>query len=156
MIRERRITKRFSALLEHVRAFLWVDIPPWKMGLSAAIGAGIAVTPTVGLQTVLVVAIVSVVRGNRGLALIASGIANPWTIPFIYYLDYRVGAALMGKPVWAGLPERFSLGTLSGALVPVLVGSVFVGLACGVAVGAGVAILCRLRGRAVHHRRVPA
>lgn len=155
-MRTGRITKTFGQLLEQVRAFLWADIPPWKMGLSAAIGAGIAVTPTIGLQTVLVVAIVSLVRGNRGLALIASGIANPWTIPFIYYLDFRVGAALMGESAWAGLPEHFSLGTLSGALVPVLIGSVFVGLACGVAVGTGVAVLCRIRERTVQGRGVPA
>jgi uncharacterized protein (DUF2062 family) len=151
-----RMTERFNRLLARARTFLWSDIPPWKTGLSAAIGAGIAVTPTIGVQTVLVLAIVSLVRGNRGIALIASGIANPWTIPFIYYLDFRVGAALMGQSAWAGLPGHFSRGTVSGALVPMLVGSAIVGLACGFIIGTGVAVLCRFRQRIVRRRRVPA
>lgn len=144
---KRRITRWFGVFLQRLRDFLWADVPPWRMGLSAAIGAAIAVTPTVGLQTVIVIAIVSLVRGNRGLALIASGIANPWTIPLIYYVDYRVGAALMGTPAWIGLPEHFSLGTLRELFMPAFVGSVVVGAACGAAVGAGVTVLCMMRRR---------
>jgi len=146
---------RIKMLLEHVRVFLWADIPPWKMGLSAAIGAGIAMTPTIGIQTILVTAIVSLIRGNRALALIASGIANPWTIPLIYYVDFRVGAALMGVTAMPGLPERVSLGALGGAIVPVLVGSVIAGTTCGVLVGVGVSVLCRFRGRTAEGRKMP-
>jgi uncharacterized protein (DUF2062 family) len=155
-MRLKRLFTQFDILVRHVRSFLWSDLPPWKMGLSAAIGAAIAVTPTIGLQTILVTVIVSLVRGNRGLALIASGIANPWTMPLIYYLDFRVGAALMGGPAWSGLPERFSLGTMSGILIPVLLGSVIVGFALGSIVGIGVSVLCWLRGRTAERSRVPA
>ena len=144
----------FTRFFDHVRTVLWVDLPPWRMGLSAVIGASIAMTPTVGFQTVLVAALVSIVRGNRGLALVASGIANPWTIPFIYYLDYRVGALLTGAPEWSGFPGHFSLGVLSGAVVPILVGSLLVGVVCGAGVGIGVSLVCRLR--AGRRRSVPA
>lgn len=154
-MRLNNLTARFKPFLGRVRAFLWADLPPWKMGLSAAIGAGIALTPTIGLQTILVTAIVSLVRGNRGLALITSGIANPWTIPFIYYVNFRVGAALLGRPPWAGLPEQFSPGALSGAFLPVLVGSLIVGTVGGILVGTGVTVLCRLRGRPVERHQVP-
>ncbi len=118
------------------------------MGLSAAIGAFIAVTPLIGLQTILVTAVVSLVRGNKGLALLASGIANPWTIPFIFYADFRVGALMLGDSAWAGLPERFSLGTIGGAFSVVLLGSLPNGLALAGIVGFTVTVLYRLKMRA--------
>ena len=151
MIDTERIGAPATRLLGYMRALLWADLPPWRMGLSAAIGASIAMTPTVGLQTVLVTALVSVARGNRGLALAASGIANPWTIPFIYYRDYRVGSLLTGAPEWSGYHGLCAQGTLSGAVVTVLVGSLLVGAVCGAGVGIGVSLACRLReGRRSH------
>ncbi len=137
-----------TRFIGRIRAFLWADLPPWKMGLSAAIGAFIAATPTIGLQTILVTAVVSLVRGNRGLALLASGIANPWTIPFILYADFRVGAFVLKDSSWTGLPERFSLGTIGGAFTVTLLGSLFIGLALAGIVGLTVTVLYRLRIRA--------
>jgi uncharacterized protein (DUF2062 family) len=125
-----------GSFLSGIRAFLWSDLPPWRMGLSAAIGAFIAVTPTIGFQTLLVIALVSLVRGNRGLALVTSGIANPWTIPFIVYIDFKVGSFLLGNGSWVGLTERFTFGTLGDAYMRVLVGSLIVGTALAVIVGA--------------------
>lgn len=142
------VSKRRTRFAKRLRAFLWADLPPWKMGLSAAIGAFIAVTPTIGLQTILVTAVVSLVRGNKGLALLASGIANPWTIPIIFYADFRVGAFILGRSAWAGLPERFSLGTMGSAFTVVLLGSLFVGLALAGIVGLTVTALYRRRLRA--------
>jgi uncharacterized protein (DUF2062 family) len=142
------VSKRRTRFISRLRAFLWADLPPWKMGLSAAIGAFIAMTPTIGLQTVLVTAIVSLVRGNRGLALLASGIANPWTIPIIFYADFRVGAFMLGDSAWTGLPERFSFGTMGSAFTAVLLGSLPNGLALAGIVGFTVTVFYRLRLRA--------
>ena len=125
-----------GSFLSGIRAFLWSDLPPWRMGLSAAIGAFIAVTPTIGFQTVFVIALVSLVRGNRGLALVTSGIANPWTIPFIVYIDFKVGSFLLGNGSWVDLTEQFTFGTLGDAYMRVLVGSLMVGTALAVIIGA--------------------
>jgi uncharacterized protein (DUF2062 family) len=131
-------------IVDSIRSFVWSDLPPWKMGLSAAIGAFIAATPTIGLQTVLVLAIVSLLRGNRGVALVASGIANPWTTALIYYADFKAGALFTGDPTWEGLPGGFTLGSLGGVFIQVLAGSLLVGAGLSLVAGATATLLCRL------------
>lgn len=130
-----------------VRSFLWADLPPWKMALSAGIGAFVAMTPTIGLQTVIVLGLVSIAQGNRGIGLLASALANPWTIPFIFYADFRVGSLILGGGEWLGLPERFTFGSIGEAFLHVLVGSAVVGLAAGLLVAIPVYALCRIPRR---------
>lgn len=136
-----------------MRSFLWADLPPWRMALSAGIGAFVAMTPTIGLQTVIVLGLVSIVGGNRGIGLLASVLANPWTIPFIFYADFRVGSLILGGGEWRGLPERFAFGSMGGAFLHVLVGSVVVGLAAGLLVAFPVYVLCRIPNRGAEPKR---
>ena len=117
------------------------------MALSAGIGAFVAMTPTIGLQTVIVLGLVSLVRGNRGIGILASALANPWTIPFIIYADFQVGSFLIGGGEWRGLPERFTLGSLGEAFQQVLVGSLAVGISAGLLVSLPVYLICRCSGR---------
>jgi len=142
-----RIIDSRPGLLERVRSFLWSDLPPWKMALSAGIGAFVAMTPTIGLQTIITLGAVSAVRGNRTVGLIASALANPWTIPLIVYADFRAGSLILGGGEWTGLPERFTFGSLGGAFLQVLTGSVVVGLAAALLAGIPVYLLCRLSNR---------
>jgi uncharacterized protein (DUF2062 family) len=114
------------------------------MALSAGIGAFVAMTPTIGAQTIIVLGLVSAVRGNRGVGLLASALANPWTIPFIFYADFQVGSLILGGGEWRGLPERFTFGSLGEAFLHVLLGSVVVGLAAGLLVVFLVYLICRL------------
>ncbi len=117
------------------------------MALSAGIGAFVAMTPTIGLQTVIVLALVSIVRGNRAIGILASALANPWTIPLIFYADFRVGSLILGGGEWRGLPERFTLGSLGEAFQQVFLGSLVVGLSAGLIAGLPVYVLCRFSGR---------
>ena len=139
--------------LQRVRSFLWTDLPPWKMALSAGIGAFVAMTPTIGLQTVIVLGLVSIVRGNRGVGLLASALANPWTIPFIFYADFRVGAFILGGGEWQGLPERFTFGSLGEAFLHVILGSAVVGLLAGLLAAFPVYLMCRLPRRGAGPKR---
>jgi len=132
-------------LIERSRSFLWSDLPPWRMGLSAAVGAFIAVTPTVGIQTVAVVAIVSAIKGNRALALLASGIANPWTLPFIYYLDYRMGSIFTGTRTQIRVTGWITPSTAGGIFIQTLLGSIVVGIALGVAIWTVVTVFFKVR-----------
>jgi uncharacterized protein (DUF2062 family) len=116
------------------------------MALSAGIGVFVAMTPTIGLQTIIVLGLVSIIRGNRGIGLLASALANPWTIPFIFYADFRVGSLILGGGEWRGLPERFTFGSMGEALQQVLLGSLIVGLAAGLLVSLPVYLLCRFSG----------
>ena len=146
----RDIIQRF---LGRARSFLWTDLPPWKMALSAGIGAFVAMTPTIGLQTLIVLGLVSIVRGNRGIGLLASALANPWTIPFIVYADFRVGSLILGGGEWMGLPERFTFGSLGEAFTHVLLGSLVVGCAAGLLAGVPVYLLCRMQRRETGRKR---
>ena len=114
------------------------------MALSAGLGAFIAMTPTIGFQTLIVLGLVSLVRGNRAVGLLASALANPWTIPFIFYADFRAGSFILGGGEWRGLPERFTFGSLGEAFVHIMIGSLVVGLAAGMLAALPVYILCRL------------
>ncbi len=143
---ERVIDSR-PGLLGRVRSFLWSDLPPWKMALSAGIGAFVAMTPTIGLQTIITLGAVSAVRGNRAVGLIASALANPWTIPLIVYADFRAGSLILGGGEWRGLPERFTLGSLGEAYLQILTGSVAIGLAAALLAAIPVYLLCRLSRR---------
>lgn len=100
-------------------------------------------TPTIGLQTIIVLGLVSIVRGNRGVGLLASALANPWTIPFIFYADFQAGSLVLGGGEWRGLPERFTFGSIGEAFQQVLLGSLIVGLAAGLLAALPVYLLCR-------------
>jgi len=123
------------------------------MALSAGIGAFVAMTPTIGLQTVIVLGLVSIVGGNRGIGLLASVLANPWTIPLIFYADFRAGSLILGGGEWKGLPERFTFGSMGEAFLRVLAGSVVVGLAAGLLVAFPVYVLCRIPHREAEPKR---
>jgi len=62
----------------------------------AGIGAFIGLTPTVGFQTVLMIAGCMLLRGNFPAAFAVSWVSNPVTMAPLYWLFYELGAALYG------------------------------------------------------------
>ncbi|MEJ2516017.1 MAG: DUF2062 domain-containing protein [Gammaproteobacteria bacterium] len=84
----------FSALL-HDPA-LWAT---HRKNVLKALGLGIFVAflPIPG-QTVLAVAVALWLRVNLAVAAVASWLANPLTIPPIYYACYRLGSWLLNTP----------------------------------------------------------
>ncbi|RMG35818.1 MAG: DUF2062 domain-containing protein [Planctomycetota bacterium] len=81
-----------------LRTILMLDDTPHSIALGTAIGTFVGLTPTVGLQMVIVLildrALRCFVRFNRIAALLAVYISNPLTVVPIYYLDYRVGTLI--------------------------------------------------------------
>ena len=72
-------------------------------GTPEAIGRGIAAGvfagwfPLFGLQTIIGVAIASVVRGNKIMAAAGTWISNPFTYVPIYYFNFRIGQVLLSQ-----------------------------------------------------------
>ena len=62
-------------------------------GLAAGVFAGWF--PLFGLQTILGVAIASIVQGNKLMAAAGTWVSNPITYVPIYYFNFRVGAWLL-------------------------------------------------------------
>jgi hypothetical protein len=62
----------------------------------AAIGVGIALTPTVGVQMPLAWVVATLFGANRVVAMALVWISNPITVLPIYYSEYLLGTRLLG------------------------------------------------------------
>jgi uncharacterized protein (DUF2062 family) len=88
-----------AALRDFVfRRMLHADDPPHRLALGAAIGVFVAITPTVGVQTLLVVFLAWLLRANKAVGIPLVWISNPATAVPIYYPCYRIGRFLLGRP----------------------------------------------------------
>ena len=111
---------------------LW-HINRFSASMAFFVGLFVAFLPIPG-QT-LVAAILAVkLRCNLPLSVALVWITNPVTIPAIFYMSYRVGAAIIGAPVE---PVAFELSvewlgeSLSNIWQPLLLGSLVCGLLFG-------------------------
>ena len=106
-------------------------------GLAAGIFCGCF--PFFGLQTLLGVALASLVRGNHLLAAAGTWISNPFTYVPLYWFNYRIGCLVLGPgrgwPGMASLQDGslWELGWEFGARI--LVGSSLVGLIAAILCG---------------------
>jgi len=150
---------------EWLRSIVSLDDSVHNIALGTAIGVFIALTPTVGIQMILVMLVALFLRFNRMAALIAVYITNPITTIPIYYFNYKVGT-LIFEETWTY--EDFSR-ILSGrwrqALeelvfevgLPLLVGSLIVATVCSVVTYPGMCwLLQTLRGRAARDESAEA
>jgi uncharacterized protein (DUF2062 family) len=97
-----------------------------------AIGVAIGLTPTIPLHLVLGVLIAFLLGKSKLAAALGSQVGNPFFLPFIYFLDYKVGQAITGS---SGPSLEFPDVSASHILnlgwdiyYPLLVGGVVVGL----------------------------
>ena len=63
-----------------VARLLTINDTPHAIALGSAIGLFLAMTPTVGVQVILAVAICTVVRANRIAAVVLVFVSNPLTM----------------------------------------------------------------------------
>ena len=77
-----------------------LDDSAHSIALGTAIGMFIALTPTVGIQMLMVVCLAFVTRPlfrfNQIASLITVYISNPLTIVPIYWFDYKIGTYFVG------------------------------------------------------------
>ena len=85
----------FSDPRQWFRAILMLDDSSHRIALGAAIGMFVALTPTVGIQMVLVLALAVIFRPlfrfNKMAALLAVYVSNPLTVVPIYWFGYKLG-----------------------------------------------------------------
>lgn len=75
---------------------LQINDTPESIALGTAIGVFIAMTPTVGVQMILVLIVNTMCRANRLAGVAMVYISNPVTMIPIYWIDYVVGTRLIG------------------------------------------------------------
>lgn len=80
-----------------VHRLLQINDTPESIALGAAVGMWLAMTPTVGVQMILMIIVGTVIRANRLAGCVMVYISNPLTLVPIYWGDYYVGTLLLGK-----------------------------------------------------------
>lgn len=80
-----------------VHRILQINDTPESIALGTAVGIWLAMTPTVGIQMILMIIIGTVVRANRLAGIVMVYISNPLTLVPIYWGDYWLGSVLMGQ-----------------------------------------------------------
>ena len=132
--------------------FLRLQGTPDQLARGMAAGVFAGSFPLFGLQMIIGVAVATVLRGNRMMAVAATWISNPFTYVPIFAFNYQIGALLLG----GGPIETFQhLDSLRGWMdmgtevsVRLLLGSTIVGTIAGVATYyAGVPVIRKLRSR---------
>ena len=152
---------------------LHLDDSPHRIALGVAIGTFVAVTPTWGIQMLLVVGIAWLMRANKVAGVPVVWVTNPATTVPIYSFCYLVGQWLVGGPGLAEIkhilagPVNADLGWWElaqewGKLMllaawPLWVGCVVVGLAAGAIAYVIVyyTIAAYRRHRTLHHAPPP-
>ena len=80
---------RFFKLLKY-KLFRIKDFPE-SVAIGLAWGASISVTPLLGFHLIICYAATWLMRGNMIAATVGTIMGNPWTFPFFFYLDYKIG-----------------------------------------------------------------
>jgi len=105
-IKQTRQLKWYSSPRQLLRSILMLDDTAHSIALGTAVGMFIGMTPTVGLQMILVMlfsyAVSPLFRFNRMAALITVYISNPLTTVPIYWFCYQVGALFVGGSLKQG------------------------------------------------------
>ncbi|MDH4265116.1 MAG: DUF2062 domain-containing protein [Deltaproteobacteria bacterium] len=82
---------------------------PQEVAGGVAIGVFVGMTPTVPLHTVLAVLIAFILKKSKLAAALGVWVANPFCLPFIYLLDFKVGQVLTGANAPSLAATNFSI-----------------------------------------------
>jgi hypothetical protein len=80
-----------------VHNVLHADDTPHRLALGVAIGVFVGLTPLVGLQMVIAVALAALLRANKVVCVPLVWISNPFTFVIIYPLCLKLGNGLVGS-----------------------------------------------------------
>ncbi len=67
---------------------------PESVAIGIAWGAAVSFTPLLGFHLIICYLGTWLMRGNLIAATVGTIIGNPWTFPFIFYLDYKIGTTI--------------------------------------------------------------
>ena len=99
----KRIFRFFYLRFTHLKG------DPKKIAGGMAIGVFIGMTPTIPLHTVLAVFLAYIFGQSKLAAALGVWVANPVVLPFIYFLDFKVGQLVTGATIPSFVPANFSL-----------------------------------------------
>ncbi len=114
-----------------LRDLVSLEDSPKKIAISFSVGAFISLSPFFGAHTVLALFLSLIFRLNKVAAVIGSWINTPWSAPFVYYAEYKIGAFLFNERANFSIkPFTFEhyFHDGSGAFLSIFLGSVIIGI----------------------------
>ncbi|WP_073625352.1 DUF2062 domain-containing protein [Pseudoxanthobacter soli] len=123
-----------------VKRILRLRASPHAIAIGTAAGVFVSCTPFLGFHILLATAFTYLVAGNVIAAVIATWFGNPITFPIIWASTYKLGRFMLGQ---SGTETPFHVSDLSAKLStyslrtiwpiiePMIVGSVPIGIGCG-------------------------
>ena len=105
---------------------------PRKFAIAVGLGVFFGVCPAWGFQMILAATTAHLLRVSKAVAVAASGISSPLTIPILLYASLLIGHGLVGG-TWASLPARSDLSreVIARFLGEYLFGSIVLATALG-------------------------
>ena len=98
---------------------------PESVAIGLAWGASISVTPLLGLHLIICYTGTWLMRGNMIAATVGTIIGNPWTFPFFFYLDYKIGILFYFKEMDKyEFKISFLINNFDNLFFPTLIGSI--------------------------------
>ncbi len=139
----KEMSTSLAGLLKKLRFFLTSlcveEGSPAKRARGLGVGIFSGCFPFFGLQTLAGIFLASVVRGNHLLAAAGTWISNPFTYVPLYWFNYKVGEAFLGKGRHLEGVSQLTTNHIwdQGLLFSsrILLGSSIVGLLLGVTIG---------------------
>ncbi|MFW5887089.1 MAG: DUF2062 domain-containing protein [Bacteroidota bacterium] len=99
-------------LKQYYNRLLEIKDHPEKIAMGFALGSFIGMTPLVGLQFVISVALASILKWNKIAAGIAVFNTNIVTGIFIFSFNYKLGTKILGMEPSFIFPEKLNIGFL--------------------------------------------
>ena len=97
---------------------------PESVAIGMAWGVSISFTPLLGLHLIICYLGTWLMKGNLIAATVGTIIGNPWTFPFIFYLDYKVGTTIFLERInYYEFKISFFLENFENLFYPTLLGS---------------------------------
>ncbi len=113
------------------RHFFHLKGKPEEVAGGVAIGVFVGISPTVPFHSLLTIGISLLTGKSKLAAFLGSAIANPVTLPLIYFLDYKIGRLLIGSKAPDLAFSKFSVSHLLSVgthlIFPLFLGSVVLG-----------------------------
>ena len=119
LIKLSRILRLLKLKLYRIRDF------PEAVAIGLAWGASVSMTPMLGFHLITCYIGTWMMRGNMVAATVGTVLGNPWTFPFFFYLDYKVGTLFFFKPLDEyNFNIVFFMDNFEKLFLPTLVGSI--------------------------------
>jgi uncharacterized protein (DUF2062 family) len=97
--------KLITSLKKGYRRFLKIRGHPNEIALGLGLGLFVGMTPSMGFHTAIAVFFAALFKWNKISSAIGVWITNPLTAPFIYGVNYFIGAKLIGLPKIYSFPQ---------------------------------------------------